>query len=258
LISHYSVIRYVPDPISEEVINIGLVAYDENKIEFNFLNNWNRVRSFSSNGNISFLQDFVNETERWTKEEFLNAQKNWSHSIQFSDSRPSSKPVETVLQNMANVFLHEKIRKSTLGKKRIMSIVAEEMNMILDQYRTDSKKLVHRYYTINGRSSEHVFDLAIANGIPYVATFTIPMDILQSRLKQINKEIDASAFAIEDVQRNQSNIKTAVITSSSNPENVAFRRAMKIFKDLNSPLVKNEEISAWMTKTISQIPELIS
>ena len=41
--SFYSVVRYVPDPIAEEAINIGVVAFKEGKLRFRFVEDWSSL-----------------------------------------------------------------------------------------------------------------------------------------------------------------------------------------------------------------------
>ena len=47
-ISRYSVIRYVPDPLREEHINIGVivVAEDGSFADCRFLSNWEKAKKF--------------------------------------------------------------------------------------------------------------------------------------------------------------------------------------------------------------------
>ena len=56
--SRYSIIQYVPNPIADERINIGVLAFDENLVKVSFLKNWQRVKDFGGE-NIDFLQDFA-------------------------------------------------------------------------------------------------------------------------------------------------------------------------------------------------------
>ena len=46
MVSRYSIIQYVPNPIADERINIGVVAFNEDAVRTHFLSNWERVRYF--------------------------------------------------------------------------------------------------------------------------------------------------------------------------------------------------------------------
>ena len=58
--AQFSVIRYVPDPITEECVNFGVVAWDGERIRCRFLSNWTRVRSFGQQ-KLDFLREFAKE-----------------------------------------------------------------------------------------------------------------------------------------------------------------------------------------------------
>ena len=57
--SHYSIVQYVPDPIADERINVGVIATGENgTVRVRFLGHWQRVHQFGR-GDVSFLQEFA-------------------------------------------------------------------------------------------------------------------------------------------------------------------------------------------------------
>ena len=51
--SRYSIIQYVPNPIADERIHIGVLAFDENLVKVSFLKNWQRVKDFGGDRNLS-------------------------------------------------------------------------------------------------------------------------------------------------------------------------------------------------------------
>ena len=57
--SRYSVIQYVPNPIADERINIGVLAFNEQVVKVHFLSRWDRVRDFGQVKDIDFLQNFA-------------------------------------------------------------------------------------------------------------------------------------------------------------------------------------------------------
>lgn len=114
--SKFSIIRYVPNPIAAEQINIGVVAFDANRIKARFLHSWDRVRAFGAE-DPTFLRDFA---ETFSKEikvaqpllyeagrpkliERIAAR--WTHSIQFSEPRASLLSVDDLLKDIASRVL---------------------------------------------------------------------------------------------------------------------------------------------------------
>jgi len=46
MVSRYSIVQYVPNPIADQRINIGVLAFDDNRVCVRFLSNWERVKRF--------------------------------------------------------------------------------------------------------------------------------------------------------------------------------------------------------------------
>ena len=44
--SSYTVIQYHPDPLAQECLNIGVIAYGGGEIRSHFISDWRRVRQF--------------------------------------------------------------------------------------------------------------------------------------------------------------------------------------------------------------------
>ncbi len=128
MVSRYSVIQYVPDPIANERINIGVVAFDNNTVLTKFVKKWERVRNFGGE-EISFLKDFAHRMENGAKdgllfpgdepngvpnqERLLKIAQGWMNSIQFTEPRGSLNTVNDLLEDIASTYLHE--NKSALN-----------------------------------------------------------------------------------------------------------------------------------------------
>ncbi|WP_085940253.1 DUF3037 domain-containing protein [Anabaena sp. PCC 7108] len=123
--SRYSIIQYVPDPITDERINIGVIAFDKQNIRIRFLKNWlswKRVQIFGME-DIKFLKDFAHRMEKNVKEGYLFSEDNlnevpyqerilkiaqeWINSIQITEPRGSLDSVDNLLEDIANTYLRE-------------------------------------------------------------------------------------------------------------------------------------------------------
>lgn len=106
--THFSVIRYVPDPVRGERINIGVVVFDgAGRIWFRFLRDWTRVQAFATADVVGELQRFGREFEGWTAENIRVAATSHHHSIQFTPPAGSLLDGETLLAQSAERFLVE-------------------------------------------------------------------------------------------------------------------------------------------------------
>lgn len=87
--SKYSVIQYVPDPIADERINIGVLAFDHDQVCVKFLQSWERVRNFSRT-DISFLHDFAQRM-----------QESAEFGLLFPGDKPNNTPSHERLTKLA-------------------------------------------------------------------------------------------------------------------------------------------------------------
>lgn len=64
MVSYYTVVQYYPDPIADERINIGVMAFGDGRVRSRFIQDWRRVEQFGGE-DISFLHDFARRAEAW-------------------------------------------------------------------------------------------------------------------------------------------------------------------------------------------------
>ncbi|MDB9511888.1 DUF3037 domain-containing protein [Kamptonema animale CS-326] len=118
--SRYSIVQYVPNPIADERINIGVVAFDDHHVRVQFLNNWSRVQTFGRE-DIHFLRDFAKQMNKAAGEGLLfpgdrpddtpkherltKIARDWINSIQFTEPRGSLENVDSLLEDIAQTYL---------------------------------------------------------------------------------------------------------------------------------------------------------
>ena len=120
--SYYSIIQYVPNPIANERINIGVLIFDDKEIKVKFLKNWNRVKNFCM-GDITFLRDFESQMQKAVaqgllfpgdslldqprQERLQRVSESWMNSVQFTEPNFSLKPVDKLLEDSIKKYLIE-------------------------------------------------------------------------------------------------------------------------------------------------------
>ena len=104
--SKYIVVRYVPDPIAEEFVNIGVIVFDGERTLCKFLDSWERVENFNSN-DIQNIKDFVERINLAVKEgKWINKEKKAHiNIIQFSEPRGSLEDGEDLLEDCVKTYL---------------------------------------------------------------------------------------------------------------------------------------------------------
>jgi Protein of unknown function (DUF3037) len=114
--SRYSVIQYRPNPIADERINIGVLAFDDETVRVHFLSRWDRVRCFGISEDISFLRDFAHRMKQSVEngllfpgdkpdnlpkhERLIEVSKNWANSIQITQPCGSLENVDALLDDV--------------------------------------------------------------------------------------------------------------------------------------------------------------
>ena len=136
--SRYSIVQYVPNPIADERINIGIVAFDDNDVRVQFLNNWSRVQAFGRE-DIHFLRDFAkrmnfaasegllfpgDEPDGTPKHERLKKiAQGWINSIQFTEPCGSLENVESLLEDIAQTYLVNVFSAKTKRNRQDAAII---------------------------------------------------------------------------------------------------------------------------------------
>jgi hypothetical protein len=119
--AYYSIVQYVPDIVAEERINIGVIAFDQERVQCSFLKNWSRVKCFVSGGDVSFLRDVADDFYEASRGQLAFAQRDgrgrlnedainemsrtWRNTIQVTQPRGSLLPLEQLLPKMTDRFL---------------------------------------------------------------------------------------------------------------------------------------------------------
>src|SRR5438445_701262 len=148
--SFYSVVRYVPDVIADERINIGVVVFGEGRIRAHFLQNWQRVQRFGG-GSVAFLKNFAKEfpqaqlhllfeSPKWDEASLQKVVGKWKNCIQLSEAYASLKSVDELLAEVTNRFLREEqshaqtaVRES-YGRSRVVSDGIRIVKAVLSEH----------------------------------------------------------------------------------------------------------------------------
>ena len=75
--SYFVVVKYLVGDLREEVVNVGVIAYNEATEEkyTNFLKNWERVANFAGKDHIDFLKSEINYIENLSFEKTVEFMK---------------------------------------------------------------------------------------------------------------------------------------------------------------------------------------
>jgi hypothetical protein len=265
--AHYTVVQYVPDTTADERINIGVIAWDENRVGSDFVTDWSRARAIGGK-DVSFLVDFANQVTSRTRSldntygELAPAKipdliNRWNEGIQFTQPRGSMKSIEALLLELPAMFLpapappaqsHDLMATPTTPiASRAKAIQRAYSCAVLSAKarvsRSDAKQLVRKHEVLRGHYNQHLFDVVLATGSPFAAANALSFDMRDRN--RLQKDIDSTAWKIDDVRKNKrmKDIPLAVyalLTPNGEGEPM-YRRARKMFQGLDATVFSRDK-----------------
>jgi len=269
MITKYCVVRYLPHPLSGEMMNVGIIAWSEGKIATHFMKDWRRLKTFGHE-DISFLQNFVEQIEASTSldqklptlgpgqldtkrlEELV---ANWGNSIQFSEPRTSLQPPEDVLREVISIYLPvlphraQRVRSRRTAARLALNSISQ---VLLEERGPLSEGLIKKQHGIRGKFDEHQFDVVVANGRPFFAAQGLSFE--KSFSRAVQKDVDATAWAIDDIRKIQLALPVAVLALPPRDSSKHFDRARKTFQGLKAEMVSEAQMDTWVKRALKSVP----
>ena len=88
----FSIIRYVPDPVKEEFMNIGLIFIDGDSGAVRFTSDWDRIRNFDKSADVEMLKALASDLRqrlfgKYHEEALSDLQDRCSNALQFTEPK---------------------------------------------------------------------------------------------------------------------------------------------------------------------------
>jgi hypothetical protein len=267
--SFYSVVRYVPDPVADERINVGVVVHGEGRVLTRFVNRWARVKGFGGE-DLGFLKDFAAELDRaqremfgteqpWTPEALAKFSKRWTHSIQMTEPRASLKPPADLLNEVASLFLREAAPRQRARDKRVAVSAGIEFldSAIKRRFQAAPADLLRRRYEVPGKFDKHRFDIAAVNGKLYFAAEGLSFENADSAT--LRGEVDALAWAVDDVLKKSQALPIAVLAlPPMGGSSRTYTNAKRTFRGLGASFIAEKQLGAWARSVVKTLPTTLA
>jgi hypothetical protein len=277
MVSRYSVIQYVPNPIADERINIGVVAFNSDVIQVRFVNNWERVRQFGVR-DIEFLKDFAQQISNDARNGIILASENlnglsneelilrvsekWINSIQFTSSRVSLYTVDELLEYIADTYLHKQSsnieRKSENRDRQSASRIlkSKTRELIRQKFPHTAKDWIKNNYELLGNTLNNKFDVVIGNGKPYFAAHSISFEVQTTDMLT-----EAISWRILNVKKHQSDLPLGIFVLPPKEEQDHYRQIEKTYektiqdyKTIGAEIVEENQLEKWLSEQIEVLP----
>ena len=263
--SKYSIVQYVPNPIANERINIGVVAFNEQQVRVQFLTNWERVRNFGME-DITFLKSFARRMSEAAdsglifpgdnpnapyQERLNKIARDWLNSIQWTEPRGSLEDVDSLLEDIASNFLVDLNSKKPHLRDRqdAARLTTSKLRKVCQQhFKNDYKKLLKTSYSVQGSHAEHKFDGVVTNGRPYLAAHGISFEV------KIPEHLQNSlSWMIADVKQCQPDFPIAIVALEPKKDvdnyqelQQTYRQATSTYSELGAKVLAEDDVEIWV------------
>lgn len=262
--SYYSVIKYVPDPIADESINVGVIAFSGSNVKLHISSNLGRAQAFAkknSNTLIKALSDIQKMllAGHLSESSIQRLSESWINQVQFTQPRFSSKSVDELLVDITSMFLLSEdveIINRRPGKRSAVKLavdsITSQLRLRFKTSKSEARKLIRLDYPAVGKLESHDLDLAIVNGV--LRTGAVAINFNQENKSQLRRDIDATAFALEDMRKINKRTPFFVIGFSQVDDQSEMSRAIALFNNWKISIVTENKIPIWSEQLVRDLP----
>jgi Protein of unknown function (DUF3037) len=250
--NHYSVVQYVPDPLTDERVNIGVLVFDRDGVQAcRFLEQWSRVKAFG--GDVQALQKVVHEIEQanLSADDVHSMVESWNQSIQVTVPRASLVDSPRLLEQISAVMLRE-IRPASRsqGKLNVIRLARETFESAIRNSERAEELQVEPRGEVPGRLDAHNVDLTVRNGHLIFAAKAISFERTPS--VALKKDIAETLWTLDDIGSADEPPTLAVLTAPPNDKNRDdYRRARNLFEELNATVLEPRSVQAYAREFVA-------
>jgi hypothetical protein len=270
--SYYSVIRFVPSALAEEFVNVGVLTFGDgdDRVRGKFLEDWHRVERFaevtSSVRQARAFQEWVLESmvpegpsdqrlKRIDVETVRRLANEWAGSLQLTQPRGSLLDPDELLEDVAPTFLIEPPERAERmpDKRHVVKLTSRSLQgSIKRRFGKKDHVIVQTRHPLSAGVRPRLFDIVIANGSPRHAVQCFNFNV--SDTKKLLEQIDAIAFAVEDVHRKLKGLPiSAVAAPPEQDSDGSFAQAQATFKQVGVEVVAEDDVDAWSERVVESL-----
>jgi hypothetical protein len=269
--AQYVVVQYVPDPVIDERVNIGVIVFGGGVWRSRFLDKWKRVEFFGKE-KVDFLKGFakaVDEADthklkasgwdwgdRIDEDILRQISGRWMNSIQFTSVRASLLPAEQLLDEMARRFLREpvRVRRPYRDRRVAAGLAATKLRAALQQrLGRDPVDIVKRNESVQGQFDQHKFDVLVTNGAPFLAAQGLSFETANAR-ELVEEQYRGTAWALDDVKNRNTQLRLCVVALPPRGDSSHYVHARTVFKSLGAVVVEEGDVEGWATDVANEYP----
>lgn len=251
----FSVMKFVPDPLSGECINVAVLVFNEFGLcKFETTNQWNRVRSFWGH-DTGPLKDVMKTFLKpdMSLESMMSRLGDVTSSIQLTEPRESSREVDELLEWLAdNMLLRRQPTHRPLTKSGVVAETRKSLKAALQSAGDGAARTlrVESGYEIRGLKMPHFTDVSLHNGRALVATRAL--SFLGASRATLEKDVELCYWALEDIRSTDRQLDLAVIVAP--PDGGAMEdeyvAASRLYTEQSIPVIPVDEVQDWANSVV--------
>ena len=268
--TNYTVVQYVPDPVADERVNVGIIAWNETEIKLHFVSDFKRAQRL---GNVSMLpaidqvKDYLLEIEAQpfdgsTAERIKTMVQESYNLIQFrpisiTRSAPSAAVVE-----LSSTFLKEQNRavaRTRRGSAWVNNLFIRKAETVVQKVwgstaaTVDIDHIFKPHASIEGDLTQHKTSFALQNGVLRLVGLADSMETQVSAEKQGKVMFDA-----QDLRRaNRNVLMTCLLLPPRDPNERAietYRNTVGLLHKLDIVTMEEDtQVESVLETTFRQI-----
>ena len=247
--SFFSVVQYVPDPVADERVNIGVLVYGDGKVRARWISDWKRgAAQLGRARDADFLRDVASTLGNSTEADIRKPNRAWFDVIQLTESRASLLPPDELLADIADRFLRSKpvsVPKARTHVEAAQDARKRVREAFVARLGKGGSGLVRSNIQTKGANAWHTFDVGIQNGKLIGGVFALSFEVERA----LDREIKATAFSLEDVWQAHEDVPLAVAALPPRDDTrELFFLAKDLFPKFGAVLCVGEEITDWASK----------
>jgi Protein of unknown function (DUF3037) len=259
--SFYTVVQYVPDPVTDERVNVGVLIFEGDLIRSRFLRNWKRVQVFGGE-DVTFLRDLAQRLKEWSsddltlpgisssarlnEEDLMSITAEWRNTVQFTPPRASILPPDELLTDIASRFLREQVRQKSRFRDRPTAAKLAAMRLrhtLQARLGEQAKTMLRRNIRVQGALDEHLFDITVMNGEIRLAAQALSFE--GPHTPALEREVKASAWAVDDIRKRTRDLELAVVALPPRTKSKTYDHAAHVIRELGAEFVAEPETDDW-------------
>lgn len=107
MVSFFRVVRFYPDLVTGECVNVGVIAVDERNVVIHALSDPSRVASLTGDGICENAQRYLSQFHSFSPERIKTHESHYMSCYRLADVCASTHTVYVLAQDMADLMLGE-------------------------------------------------------------------------------------------------------------------------------------------------------